>query len=279
MLEPSNKGVNQAIAIADLYRGFPQVRAVALSGSQATGLADPNSDLDVYIFYDAPIPVAQRTAIASSRAARYEVDNTFWGSGDEWVEEGTGRRVDVVYFGGTWMEDQLDRVLSRHEASVGYTTCLWHTVRVANPLYDRDGWFAALQRRAARPYPEPLRHAIVAKNHPILRETLSSYRYQIERAMGRHDAVSINHRVASLLASVFDILFAVNRLPHPGEKRLVALVHEHCPLVPPSFDDQISAVLNAVSPVNPALLPAIDRLLDGLDELLRAERLMEPGAQ
>ena len=50
--------------------------------------------------------------------------------------------------------------------------------------------------------------------------------------MARGDLVSLNYRVAALLASTFDILFALNRLPHPGEKRLLAFATQHCPLRP-----------------------------------------------
>jgi hypothetical protein len=43
------------------------------------------------------------------------------------------------------MEGELARVLDRHEASLGYSTSLWHNVLTSKPLNDRSGWFAALQ--------------------------------------------------------------------------------------------------------------------------------------
>jgi hypothetical protein len=208
------------------------------------------------------------------RASYAEIGNLAWGDSDEWVEAATGHHVDLIFFGADWMAEQLDRVLVRHEGSVGYSTCFWHTVRVSQPLYDPTGWFAGLQQRAALPYPEELRRDIVARNHPILRQPLASYRYGITRALERNDAVSLNHRVAGLLASVFDIIFAANRLPHPGEKRLAAHVRTRCTLVPPHFQEQLTAVLEATGAASPDLLPAVDDLLDGLDVLLRAEGLL-----
>ena len=132
-----------------------------------------------------------------------------------------------------------------------------------------------MQERVNQPYPDALRRAIVAKNHPILRKTNSSYMQQLELAVERRDLVSINHRVAALLASTFDLLFAVNGQPHPGEKRLIAYAEKLCPKRPPGLAQQIEAVIVASAlPGQPELLTCANTLLDSLDALLLAEGLI-----
>jgi hypothetical protein len=144
----------------------------------------------------------------------------------------------------------------------------------SKPLFDRNNWFAALQDKASQPYPEPLRHSIVAKNHPVLRSKLSSYADQIALAVARNDHVSVNHRIAAMLASYFDILFAVNRQYHPGEKRLIEYVRAACPKRPPDFDAQINAILAGSAAGRQDLPERIDSLLDSLDTLLTTEGLI-----
>ncbi|MEL6772335.1 MAG: DUF4037 domain-containing protein [Bacteroidota bacterium] len=257
-------------AVADRYAAFPNVRAVALGGSLATGAGGPDADADLYVYADPPLALDERRSVVRADARHAEVGNTFFEPGDEWTDT-AGRRFDAMFRVPAWIEEQLDRVLERHEASVGYSTCLWHNVRTSTVLFDRDGWYAALHARAQQPYPEPLREAIVAKNHPLLRTTTASFRYQLARAVERDDAVSVNHRTAALLASFFDVLFALNRAPHPGEKRL--LWHAaRLPLVPAAFDAQVRTVL-AAPPTE--RLAGVDALCDGLDALVRSEGLYE----
>lgn len=259
--------------VVDLFKPFPQVRAIALGGSRASGLYDANSDFDLEVYTDGQVPLADRKAIAAAQAGYAEVGNQTWGDSDEWITH-DDRHLDFAYFDATWMAEQLDRVLVRYEGSVGYSTCFWHTIRVSQPLYDRDGWLAALQELAQSPYPEELRRDIIRKNYPILGQPLGSYRYQLQRAVERRDAISTNHRTAALLASVFDILFAVNRLTHPGEKRLADYIRTCWQLVPPGFLDQLAALLKAAGTADPALLPTLDEMLAGLSALLKAEGLI-----
>lgn len=264
--------------LAALFAALPEVEAVALAGSRGSaGVAfDDGSDIDVYVYTRGKLPLAVRERIveAAGGAARADLGMTFWGPGDEWLHAGTGIHVDAIYFDAGWMEEQVDRVLVRHEASLGYTTSFWHTVRSSISLEDPRGWFAALQARAAVAYPEGLRRNIVGLNHPVLRDVMPAYANQLAKAARRGDLVSVNHRLAALMASYFDVLFAVNRVPNPGEKRLVEVAVASCPRVPVGFAADVDDLLRTAT-VDLAGLPArVDRLLDHLDELLREEGLL-----
>jgi hypothetical protein len=244
-----------------------------MGGSEAAGKADLASDLDLYVYVHTSIPLAERRRIAATYSGSAEVGNLFWGPGDVWVDDESGLDVDVMFLDVGWIEAHLDRVLRQHAASMGYSTCFWHTVRSSLLLYDRQGWFHTVQQQAQEPYPSPLQRAIIALNYPILRKSRSSYLHQLELAVARGDEVSINHRIAALLASYFDILFAVNRLPHPGEKRLVQHAIERCPKVPVRMADQVRQLIHAVSAADRHVICHAHTLIDGLDQLLREERL------
>ncbi len=262
--------------LAARFAELPAVLAVVLSGSTSGRVDDGRSDFDMYVYNTEEIPVAWRSALAHEHGAHVAIDNRFWELGDDWIDTRVNRMVDIIYRWPDWIDDQLDRLLVRCEASTGYSTCFWHNVLHSTALFDRDGWFAGLQARAQQPYPEALRRAIIAKNHPILRRTLSSYMQQLELAVARGDHQSVNHRVGALLASYFDILFAVNRQPHPGEKRLVGYAQALCALRPPALAQQVEAVVSAVAPASqPQLLTQAHALIDGLDAILLAEGLIE----
>lgn len=265
-----------ARTIADVFSRLPDVEAIALGGSVSTDNAGADSDIDLYVYVTREMRVATRAEIIHSRASYAEIDNRFWEPGDEWIEAESGIAVDLMYRHPAWIEDQLDRVLVRHEASTGYSTAFWHNVRKSLPLFDRSGWFARLQERAAQPYPEELVRAIVARNHPLLRTNMSSFLHQLEKAVRRNDVVASNDRLTALLASYFDVLFAANRTPHPGEKRLLTLASA-CEKVPQGMVEHVRALLQATCSADYELLVrASTSLLDDLDRLLLAEGLLDP---
>lgn len=265
-----------AKAIADQFAALPQVVAVALSGSRTTGASTESSDYDIYVYIQDDIPVELREAIALNFAQHPEINNQFWEPGDEWIDLNSGCGVDIMYRSPQWMEAQIEGILVHHQASVGYSTCFWWNILTSAILYDKEEWLKRLQAKATQPYPEALKTAIVAKNYPILRQTLSSYTHQIELALSRNDAVSVLHRTTALLASYFDIIFAVNHVPHPGEKRLVEWVSKLCTKVPEGMAEHIKLVMDAMSSDTRKLhlLPHLNTLMDELDKMLIAEGLL-----
>jgi predicted nucleotidyltransferase len=267
--------------IAERFAQLPQVIAVALGGSLTGGSGDARSDFDLYIYSDG-VPLADRARIArelADPARPVEIDNPYWGPEDAWTERATGTKADLIFWSPGWIEDQLDRVLVRCEAWIGYSTCFWHTVLHSVPYFERGGWFKALHQRADQPYPEALRRDVLIKNYPVLRRAIPSYRNQIELAIQRHDRISLNHRLAALLASYFDVIFAVNRIPNPGEKRLIERTQQLCTTLPDGWDQHVEAMLcSAARPWNALdTLKHVDTLLDQLDRLLMAEQLITPG--
>ncbi len=252
--------------LAQRFGELHQVVAVVLAGSRDGGAHDLESDFDLYVYTLHDIAIEFRRALIGNAA---EIGNRFWEPGDEWCEPSTGTQLNIMYRSPEWIEDQLNRVLVRHEAATGYTTCFWYNLVHSIPLVDPLGWYRQLQDRARVPYPEDLRRAVVRKNWPILRRNHSSYRRQIELALNRGDAVSVQHRVTALLSSYFDVWFAIERKPHPGEKRLLTSL-------PESWASLVRAVLDAQPE---ALLAETDSLLDRLDTRLMEEGLLNPVAQ
>ena len=256
-----------AEGLAAEFARLPGVRAVGVGGSLATGAADDGSDIDLYVFAD-PVPApAQRRAVmaATGGAIRADLDLSYWDPGDEWIHP-SGIEVDIVLWTPAWVTGRMRSVLVEHRAELGYTTCFWHTMRSLVPLAD-DGWLASLRAWVDVPYPEQLARNIVARNHPLLRGSIPAYSNQLAKAVARGDAVSVNHRLAALLASYFDIVFAANRVPHPGEKRLVAQARRSCASLPERFEDDLATVLAADSG---QVLARVEALLDHLDAWLAA---------
>ena len=163
-----------------------------------------------------------RASIIGPRASRKELDNDFWGeTEDYWPERESGVKVEVAYR-GRWVLDALTDMFAHNLARLGASTTLWHSVRASRVLYNRNGWFASLQSVADVLYPDALAEAIVRKNLTVLRGSPANLPEQLAQAISRGDAVATHHFVSVILDSYFDVLFALNKMPHPGSKRMLA---------------------------------------------------------
>lgn len=227
--------------IADFFSQFEEVESVVFSGSTTAGSSDEFSDRDIYVYAHKEPDIVKRLEFAQKYSDEFEINNQQFGTGDELTLRDSGLGIDINYRSVQWIEEQIARVWDNYGISIGYTTAFVFNVNKSIILYDKNGWFKKLQEKTQAPYPEKLAENIIKNNLPLLKDkNNASFYEQTELALKRNDMVSVNHRTAAFLASYFDVLFAVNRLLHPGEKRLIQFALQHCKLLPNNFESDVN---------------------------------------
>ena len=244
-----------------------EVDAILLAGSRAANSADEHSDYDLYVYVEREIPVATRQAITETSCAYMELNNQFWETEDDGVLR-DDVPIDIIYRNLDWLDGELDRVLLKHQAGTGYTTCFWSNLLTSKILYDRDGKAQQLQAKYRIPYPPELKQNIIRKNYPLLMQQMPAYYFQVKKALQRHDIISVNHRVAEFLAGYFDILFAVNEYPHPGEKKLLDIVERECKTIPHNFREDMQELMRLIGADDDRILAVLERIVKNLDAVL-----------
>ncbi|GDY24992.1 nucleotidyltransferase [Agarivorans sp. Toyoura001] len=258
------------LALVADFACLAQVDAILLAGSRAAGTADDHSDYDVYVYLNAPISTDVRQSITNKHCRYMELNNQFWETEDDGVLL-DGIEVELIYRDFAFLEQELHQVVEQYQAKVGYSTCFWANLLASRILYDADGKAAQLQQRFNVAYPAPLQQAIVNKNFPLLTAQMPAYYYQLEKALKRQDRVSLNHRCTEFLASYFDILFAINALAHPGEKRMLEYAKQQCLIVPEGFVEDIEGLLSEISTAQPSLLAKVKLLVRELELVISAK--------
>ncbi|MCX7921603.1 MAG: DUF4037 domain-containing protein [Clostridia bacterium] len=260
--------------IVNEYSRLSEVESILMAGSRTVNTEDSSSDIDLYIYSTREVPVTKRQKIASAFSDNFQIDLKIWESSDEWYLRDSKVMVDIIYRSFNWLDEQLESTLFSHIASTGYTTCFWHNLLTSVILFDRNNKAKVLKEKYDICYPKELKYNIVAKNYPALKECFSSYYEQIEKSIRRGDFISTNHRIAEFLSSYFDIIFAVNELPHPGEKKLVKIVKNTCKKVPANFEEDLYNVFKNISSNDVSILKYLDVLIKNLDSFLNKENLL-----
>jgi len=145
---------------------------------------------------------------------------------------------------------------------------MWHNLLTCKILYDRDGRLGRAKARFSVPYPPRLRENIVRRNWALLHGALPAYDGQIKKAVKRGDLPSVNHRAAAFLESYFDLLFALNGVTHPGEKRMAQLCRERCPLLPERFEENLRRFLEDLCAAPQRTPENLDAIVSALEKIL-----------
>ncbi|MCB2294986.1 DUF4037 domain-containing protein [Clostridium algoriphilum] len=259
------------------FSKLKEVDGILLSGSHATKTNDKDSDYDIYIYNSKEIPLETRKIITDKYCSYMELNNTFWETEDDGFLKEGNIPVEIIYRDLAWIDGLLNRILVKCEADIGYTTCFWANFINSIILYDKNGDLDKLQKKYKIGYPYELKQNIIKKNYPLLKLQMPSYYYQIEKALNRDDFISVNHRVAALFASYFDIIFAVNEMLHPGEKKILKIIKDNNLKVQTDMEINVNNILKYTASNNVAILLEIDLLIGKLDILLKNEGLAYGG--
>lgn len=214
---------------------FEEVEAIALGGSRAGENYDEKSDYDIYIYINEKICEKKRKELFSNFCSYMEIGNDFWEYEDNCILK-DGIEIDILYRNMKDFIKNIERVVIECQPSNSYTTCMWYNLVTCKVVYDKNGELGKYKKQYSVNYPKKLKENIIKRQLQLIETTLSAYPNQIKKAYLRNDLVSINHRVAEFLASYFDLIFAINEILHPGEKRLVELCKKNCKKLPKDFE-------------------------------------------
>ena len=244
---------------------IPQVEAISLGGSRATKKNDAKSDYDVYIYIAGSIEEQTRKKILENYCNYMEIGNSFWELEDD-VTLKTGIDMDIIYRNMSDFEKTISYVVDDCKSYNGYTTCMWHNLITSQIIYDHNRNLQKLQDKYRIPYPKKLKENIISNNFKLLNGMLPSFDGQIRKAEQRNDLVSVNHRVAEFLACYFDIIFALNEMTHPGEKRMQSICSAECSILPANFDTNLNQLFCSMFRQN--ISPIIEVIVDELKKIL-----------
>jgi len=252
-----------------LFQKFEEVDAITLGGSRASENYDSTSDYDVYVYLNSDLGTEKRKNALSQTCNHTDMDKTCWGARWDSCVLNNDIPIEFTYLSLEDTRQSLQNTLEKHIAWGGYTTCTCYVFFNSIVLYDPKGLYDNLVKQFTIPYPEQLRRNIISANKELINGIVPSYLNQIEKAIKRNDVVSINHRLAEFTKSYFDIIFALNRTFHPGEKRLIELSAELCEWLPVDFETDLRSLFSSNG--NDKTLPIIRKLISNLDDLIAKE--------
>lgn len=244
-----------------------QVEAIALGGSRSGENYDDNSDYDVYVYITDSISEDVRKAILSKYCGYMEIGNHYWENEDNCVLN-NGIDIDIIYRNLDEFRAEVASVVEEYNPHNGYTTCMWHNLINSKIIYDVNNRFKEAQDRFSVPYPKELRENIIKRNFNLLDDAMPAYSHQIKKASERGDRVSVLHRTTAFLESYFDIIFALNSLTHPGEKRLAEICKQSCAVLPNDFEANLDRLFDDIASDSENINEDIENIIKALKAVI-----------
>ena len=221
--------------IVDQLQNIPNIVAIVLGGSYASGLARPDSDIDIGLYYReaSPFSVERVRSVAEGicvpGTTPVVTDFYGWGpwvNGGAWIQTPTGK-VDFLYRNLDQVQRVIDegrRGISRHDYDqqppFGFRSVVYFgETFICVPLYDPEAEIARIKKAVGK-YPENLRRGVI-------QDSLWNAEFSLllcpnfENAGDVYNAVGCMTRIAQFLVQA---LFALNEKYFVTDKYATRLV-------------------------------------------------------
>lgn len=214
--------------------------ALALAGAHAKGMADMNSDIDIFLFTDNPKSFQERYRIIkefSDAGTTPWVSETFdypWGGSMDFSFEGTP--VEVVIRLIPQMEKRVNECLNgqfeiipQTWTSNGYYTFTYLCeLSFIKPIWDPNGLIKNYQSKI-KPYPQKLKMNIIDCFFSRANTWINNFHYH--SAIRRQDILFTSPIVLHTVLDMIQVIFALNEEYFIGDKKLEAALSKlpYCP--------------------------------------------------
>lgn len=221
------------------------VDAVLLGGSRASENNDSLSDYDIYVYFNSVPNEKLREELLKKYCSVYEVGNHYFEYEDNCILKDSVP-MDIIYRPVEMFVKIFSDKKNIEHAQNGYSTCFLHNIVTSKVIYDNSGTVSNIQKNLSVPYSDTMQKNIIESNMKLLSGYLPSYDKQIKKAVERNDLVSINHRTAGFIGSYFDVIFAINKMTHPGEKKLIDICKKKCKILPKDFEENLQKLFKSM---------------------------------
>lgn len=244
-----------------------KIEALALGGSRATNTHDEKSDYDFYVYLKEPLEEIERRNLLDEFVCYMEYSNKFW----ELEDDGTltnGIDIEFIYRELENMELSMENLLVKGNVGMGYTTCFVDNLLNSKVLFDKNNRLTIMREKYGKLLTNEFYDKIIYNNIPLLMDKMPSLYYQIEKALNRNDIFSINHRSTAFFEMYFDVLYALNRKTHPGEKRLLETASK-LEITPKDMKEDITNYFNNLHGDKSISIKKLNKIVLDIYNLLR----------